>query len=509
LKTRNEKILFFGFILSSLLVLYFLLSHQSPNPWIWGLYSLPYFILIIFILSSLLYIGILISLYRLKAFYILAANLAVLIGLAVIIEIGGQVYAHLNPSYKIIPFMPDPILGWKMIPNSQHIVSGHHWYAREFDSIVKVNSSGFRDHERKIEKEKNTVRIALIGDSMITAREVDFEKTAGQVLEKKLNRELTPNTKKNYEVLNFGVPGYGIDQMFYNWRNTVSKFKPDLVFLYVFEKNYLRTISSNWCSRNFFGIHNLGERKCLFIRPLATIKKTAPGIVTLKESQNFKMDFLYIRSDKLEAIKALLKSRNYPQAFLFLKNLPANIYKPSEYKKFVDEQKIYIEKEMNGQRMIKQPKEVFLFDIFKNTVKQLEAKQLLKEHNSKHEGSEDIKYKGDTDSFPTWPTTNLVNLKLIQFLNEQIQASGGKLTIIDTLQFHNRSISPLTYSSNLLEQLATNEHMEYMPLYKTLNKARNAGSSLIWKYDSHLNELGNEIFANSLFNNVKKSSIQN
>ncbi len=504
MKTINEKAIFFGFILSSLLILYPLLSHQSPTPWIWELYSLPYFILLILVLCSLIYIGVLISIYRLKAFYILTANLAVLIGLTVAAEIGGQIYAYLNPSYKIVPFMPDPILGWKMIPNSEHIVSGQHWYAREFSSQVKINSLGFRDHERNSQKDKDTIRIALIGDSMIAAREVGFQKTAGQVLEKRLNQQLTPKTKKKYEVLNFGVPGYGIEQMFYTWKNTASKFKPDFVFLYLFEKNYLRTISNTWCARKFFGIDDLGKRKCLFIRPVATIKKTAPKIITREESKNFVMDFLYIRSDKLGTIKNLLESKNYSQAFISLNNLPINIYNPSEYKKFVEEQKKYIQKEMNGKRMIKREKEIFLLDILTKIIKRLKTKQLPKTPDSEVDESESNKYKGDTNNFPTWITTNLVNLKVIQFLNSQIQTSGGKFTIIDALQFHNEPIPPLTYSSNLLEQLAKNENMEYIPLYKTFNKAKNAGPPLTWKYDAHLNELGNEIFANSLFNFLEK-----
>jgi hypothetical protein len=92
--------------------------------------------------------------------------------------------------------------------------------------------------ERPINKDSKTVRIALRGDSMIAAREVAFEKTAGWLLEKKLNKELSPKTGKKYETFNFGVPGYGVDQMYLNWKLFASKFEPDFVFLYVFEKNF-------------------------------------------------------------------------------------------------------------------------------------------------------------------------------------------------------------------------------------------------------------------------------
>jgi hypothetical protein len=47
---------------------------------------------------------------------------------------------------------------------------------------LKINSHGFRDFERTIDKDKNTIRIALLGVSMIAARKADFEKTARQLL---------------------------------------------------------------------------------------------------------------------------------------------------------------------------------------------------------------------------------------------------------------------------------------------------------------------------------------
>jgi len=502
LKTNSDKTLLFGFTLSSFLILYSLFTHRSPAPWIWELYSFPYFILLVLVFCSLFYIGILIYLYHLKSLYILAANLAILFGLAITVEIGGQLYAHLHPSYKIIPFMPDPMLGWRIIPKSEHIVSGRHWYAREFSSKVQTNSLGFRDHERQARKDNNTIRIALLGDSMVAAREVDFEKTAGQVLEKRLNQELFPKTKKKYEVLNFGVPGYGIDQIFLNWRTFVSKFKPDFVFLYIFEKNYFRTISSTWCSRQFFGIDDLGDRKCLFIRPVATVKKTSQK--TLTKSQKIALDFLYIQSKHMETVESLLKSKNYSQVFHLLKNLPMNIYLPRDYKKFIEEQKKYIEKEMNGKRMVKRKKEIFLQGIFANTIQQLKKKY----SSGKLKSTEDKKnkYQGDRDNFPSWLTTNLVNLRIIQFLSRLVKASSGKLAIIDTFSFHNESNPSLIYASNLLKQLANFENMKYIPLHKIFNKLKDQGYSLTWKYDPHLNELGNEIFANTLFDILEKDS---
>ncbi len=193
-------------------------------------------------------------------FKLLLANVLIFIITAIFIEICGQVYAYYHPAYKALPFEPHAILGWRFIPNSEHIITGNHWYAKEFSSKVKINSHGFRDFERTIEKKHDTVRIALLGDSMVAAREVSFSKSSGQLLEEQLNNQSGIKTGKKFEFLNFGVPGYGVDQIFLNWEIFVSKFKPDYVFLYVFERGYLRTVSGVWCQRGFLGIDKFEKK---------------------------------------------------------------------------------------------------------------------------------------------------------------------------------------------------------------------------------------------------------
>ena len=53
-----------------------------------------------------------------------------------------------------------------------------------------------------------------IGDFMVAAREVDFDRTAGPLLEKRLNNELGPKTGGKHEILNFEVGSYGTSQYF-------------------------------------------------------------------------------------------------------------------------------------------------------------------------------------------------------------------------------------------------------------------------------------------------------
>ena len=90
---------------------------------------------------------------------LLIANFITLLAVFTVIEGAGQIYAYFHRSYKILPFIPDPVFGWRFIPNSEHIMTGRHWYAREFNAKVKINSHGFRDFERSIKKEKNKLPI--------------------------------------------------------------------------------------------------------------------------------------------------------------------------------------------------------------------------------------------------------------------------------------------------------------------------------------------------------------
>ena len=116
-----------------------------------------------------------------------------------------------------------PVLGMAHIPGakSNRQNNGRPW--------IEINSDGWRGPEVSLAAAPGTFRIALLGDSYIEAFDVPFEKTAGELLERRLSAlRGTP-----VEVLNFGHGGYGTAQELLTLQHEVWKYSPDLVLLAV------------------------------------------------------------------------------------------------------------------------------------------------------------------------------------------------------------------------------------------------------------------------------------
>ena len=198
-------------------------------------------------------------------FKILLAQISTLAVLLVIIALAGQIYTFSKPGYENLDVIPDRQIGWRLVPNSLFTYTGMHWYENEFKTQLKINSLGFRDKERTIKKQKESTRMVVIGDSFVVAREVPFDKTPSQLLERYLN-ESNPeglSVKQKYEVLNFGTTGFGIPQSLLTNRIYLKDFAPEYVFLFIFEETLWRTISISHAITN-----TMNQNKKLHIRPI-------------------------------------------------------------------------------------------------------------------------------------------------------------------------------------------------------------------------------------------------
>src|ERR1051325_10710262 len=77
-------------------------------------------------------------------------------------------------------------------------------------------------------------RIALLGDSFMFGEEVPFEDSLGYQLEAALGSQ--------FQVLNFGVPGYGVDQMYLRYEKDVRRWNPDVVILGFIDDDVIRSM---------------------------------------------------------------------------------------------------------------------------------------------------------------------------------------------------------------------------------------------------------------------------
>ena len=114
-------------------------------------------------------------------------------------------------------------------------------YACGFVSPISINQFGMRDISRKLKKNKETIRIAILGDSVTEGLHVPDFKYTSYLMEKKLI-----SLDKNAEVLNFSFSGYGTAQQLALYKNLVKKFKPDIVLLFTTSSNDLRNNSIDY-----------------------------------------------------------------------------------------------------------------------------------------------------------------------------------------------------------------------------------------------------------------------
>ena len=117
-----------------------------------------------------------------------------------------------RPSGELSYLVHDDFLGWTVGPDRA-----------KADMLYSTDASGIRipHSDTGLTKHGEKIRIALLGDSYTFGQEVAYEDTWGYVLEKSLGPE--------FQVLNFGVPGYGVDQEFLRFERDVRLWKPRIV----------------------------------------------------------------------------------------------------------------------------------------------------------------------------------------------------------------------------------------------------------------------------------------
>jgi len=117
--------------------------------------------------------------------------------------------------------MHSPILGWEPRPDT----------ARRY----RINRQGLRgDQDYAAEPDPRRVRIVTFGDSFTFGAQVPRAFTFQEQM-----MELEPVV----EVLNFGVPGYGLDQAFLRYQESGVGFRSHIVFIGFLSENIHRVVN--------------------------------------------------------------------------------------------------------------------------------------------------------------------------------------------------------------------------------------------------------------------------
>lgn len=110
----------------------------------------------------------------------------------------------------------DPYRGWINQPNYVNDETG-----------ITINADGMRaDKDYGLIPRDDTLRIAFVGDSFVFGSEVRDSEAFIPMLEQNLRDQ-----GLRVEVLNFGVGGYGLDQIYLDWVHRASAYQPDWVIV--------------------------------------------------------------------------------------------------------------------------------------------------------------------------------------------------------------------------------------------------------------------------------------
>lgn len=130
---------------------------------------------------------------------------------------------ELTPLWRVLPaaeaslYGPDPDTGYALRPGAEGL------WLTENRSRVRISSQGLRDHETPHVKPPGVFRIALVGDSVTEALQVDLKDTFAQRLEWAMTRKGRP-----VEVINLGLSGAVPPVQVARMARLGRRFSPDM-----------------------------------------------------------------------------------------------------------------------------------------------------------------------------------------------------------------------------------------------------------------------------------------
>ena len=120
--------------------------------------------------------------------------------------------------------------------------------------------------------------------------------------------------------------------------------------------------------------------------------------------------------------------------------------------------------------------------------------------SSGHKKRQLRKYVFHRPGYPLWKFVVYINMRLLGHLSEDVSKIGATLVVLDAITFHKGTNPYLEKVSGSVKAFAKYKGFGYIPIYKKFQESVKVGRSPIWKFDRHLNEHGNKVLANSIYN---------
>ena len=194
----------------------------------------------------------------------------------------GELYVWFKnkPNWTTNGAKHDKEFGWVLTPNNTFETHGQ---------ISTINSLGFRSPEI----DSNRKHVIIAGDSVAFGLGLSDKETLSHILAKQL---------KEFQVLDFSVPGYSVDQYYLTLKKHINKTNPVLVVVVIFTGNDIEETRKD----NIFGIG----------KPWFKIKGSSMKVINDSTSRFSCTNLL---------------SRSWTVGILGLKNLVGKICKNNEY----------------------------------------------------------------------------------------------------------------------------------------------------------------------------------
>lgn len=152
-----------------------------------------------------------------------------------VLFIGGEIMVRLfSSTYNYYP-ATSPTNPYKFGPPTGRIFKPNYegtYKSKEYDVEFRANSEGFRSSQEFIVGDQDTKTVAVLGDSIVAAREVSEEKTFVKLLESELGGLGIK------QVQNYGMPGTGITYYLQTYQSYVKNHHPSVVVIGIFNNDF-------------------------------------------------------------------------------------------------------------------------------------------------------------------------------------------------------------------------------------------------------------------------------